>query len=308
MDDEQIDLVRRSVQQALTVVPDDVGAALAGFGWNELVTADESFAYTTLFETQGYLAVDTDARAEVTVAGLEFPGSGHVVWRGGSAASHDVHAAAELTVDGVALRRISPPEESILVPSGGRLCALDATSLDEKPLTGMAQDLSWWRVRAIGTRASDLGAWNEVERRASLAIASELVGVAQRIVDLAVAHATERRQFGRPIGANQAVRHRLAEAASDVVGARALVAAAWEDGSCSAASWAKAVAGSAHDAVAKQAIQVCGAIGLSEEHDLPALVRRGFALDALLGSATTVQGRLGAEVCSSAPLVAVAGF
>ena len=117
--------------------------------------------------------------------------------------------------------------------------------------------------------------------------------MAQRIVDVAVAHASERRQFGRPIGANQAVRHRLAEAYSDVVGARALVAAAWEDGSPSAAAWAKAVAGTAQDAVAKQAIQVCGAIGLSEEHELPRLVRRGFALDALLGSAAMVHGRLG---------------
>ena len=172
----------------------------------------------------------------------------------------------------------------------------------------MARDLAWWRVRATGTCTSDLGAWSEVERRASLAVASELVGVAQRILDVAVAHATDRRQFGRPIGANQAVRHRFAEASSDVVGARALVAAAWEDGSSPAASWAKAVAGIAHDAVAKQAIQVCGAIGLSEEHELPGLVRRGFALDALLGSATTVQARLGAEACSNAPLVAVAAF
>ena len=134
------------------------------------------------------------------------------------------------------------------------------------------------------------------------------MGVAQRIVDTAVTHARERRQFGRPIGANQAVRHRLAEAHSDVVGARALVAAAWEDGSTAAAAWAKAVAGSAQDAAAKQAIQVCGAIGLSEEHELPRLVRRGFALDALLGSAAALHERLGSEVFSSAPPIAVGGF
>jgi Acyl-CoA dehydrogenase, C-terminal domain len=308
MDDELVDLVRRSVQLALTSAPDDIGAALTGFGWNELVSADEAFAYTTLFEAQGYLAADTDALDVVTVAGLDTTGPGHVVWPVGSVASHDVHDPADLTIEGIALRRVSQPEHAILVPSGGRLCALEVTSLDEKPVTGMAQDLSWCRVRATGTCTSDLDTWSDVERRASLAVASELVGVAQRILDTAVAHATDRRQFGRPIGANQAVRHRLAEASSDVVGARALVAAAWEDGSCPAASWAKAVAGSTHDAVAKQAIQVCGAIGLSEEHDLPALVRRGFALDALLGSATTLQGRLGSEAFSSAPLVAVAAF
>jgi alkylation response protein AidB-like acyl-CoA dehydrogenase len=172
----------------------------------------------------------------------------------------------------------------------------------------MAGDLRWVRVRALGARRADRGAWNEIERRAHLAIASELVGVAQRIADTAVGHARERRQFGRPIGANQAVRHRLAEAHSDVVGARALVAASWEDGSASAAAWAKAVAGTAQDAAAKQAIQVCGAIGLSEEHELPGLVRHGFALDALLGSAAALHERLGSDVFSSAPPVAVGGF
>ena len=206
------------------------------------------------------------------------------------------------------LRASSDPGSALLVPAGGHLYALDPSSLDETPVTGMAHDLQWVRVRVRGVRTADLGAWSEIERRARLAIASELVGVAQRILDTAVAHASERRQFGRPIGANQAVRHRLAEAYSDVVGAGALVAAAWEDGSSSAAACAKAVSGIAHDAVSKQAIQVCGAIGLSEEHELPGLVRRGFALDALLGSATTTGGRFGWEAFSSAPPVALAGF
>ena len=62
MDDELQALVRRSVMQALTVAPDDIGPALDEFGWNDLVTTDESFAFTTLFEAQGYLAADTDAR------------------------------------------------------------------------------------------------------------------------------------------------------------------------------------------------------------------------------------------------------
>jgi hypothetical protein len=306
MDDELQELVRRSVMQALTVAPDDIGAALEEFGWSELVGADESFAFTTLFEAQGYLGADTDTLDVVCLAALD-TGPAHVVWPLDAVDVREALGADELTVDGVTLRG-SDPGSALLVPAGGYLYALDASSLDETPVTGMAHDLQWVRVRARGVRTADLGAWSEIERRARLAIASELVGVAQRILDTAVAHASERRQFGRPIGANQAVRHRLAEAYSDVVGARALVAAAWEDGSSSAAACAKAVSGIAHDAVAKQAIQVCGAIGLSEEHELPGLVRRGFASDALLGSATTTGGRFGWEAFSSAPPVAVAGF
>jgi hypothetical protein len=308
MEDDLKELARRSVQHALADVPDRLGAALAEFGWSELAAADAAFAFTTLFEEQGYLAADTDALDVVTVAALDVTGPAHVVWPLSAVAADDAHAADELTVDGIALRSLAGPGQGILVPAGGHLYALDASSLDETPLTGMAQELTWVRVRVRGVRTTGLGAWSEVERRAHLAIASEIVGVAQRIVDVAVAHASERRQFGRPIGANQAVRHRLAEAHSDVVGARALVGAAWEDGSASAAAWAKAVAGTAQDAAAKQAIQVCGAIGLSEEHELPRLVRRGFALDALLGPATALHERLGSEAFSSDPPVAVGDF
>jgi hypothetical protein len=305
VDDELQVLVRRSVTQALTAAPDDLAAALAEFGWTELVRTDESFAFTTLFEAQGYLGADTDALDVVLLDTLETATPVRVLWPL-SAVPTDGPTPDEVTVEGVLLRSTSDAEGALLAPVGERLHVLHASSLDETPLAGMARDRGWVRVRARGVRAADLGEWSTIERRARLAIASELVGVAQRILDVAVAHASERRQFGRPIGANQAVRHRLAEAYSDVVGARALAAAAWEDGSSSAATCAKAVAGIGHDAVAKQAIQVCGAIGLSEEHELPGLVRRGFALDALLGSATTFTA-LDGENIASAP-VAVSAF
>jgi alkylation response protein AidB-like acyl-CoA dehydrogenase len=56
------------------------------------------------------------------------------------------------------------------------------------------------------------------------------------------------------------------------------------------------VAADAHDTVAKHAMQVCGAIGLSGEHPLPALVRRGFALDAVLGSSRQLHSWVGAAL------------
>jgi hypothetical protein len=306
MDDDLKELARRSVQHALTDASDRLGAALAEFGWSELVAADAAFAFTTLFEEQGYLVADTDALDVVTLTVLGVTEPAHIVWPLHAVVADD--APDELTVDGIALRSVAGPGQEILVPAGGRLYALDASSLDEMPLTGMARELAWVRVRVRGVRTTDFAVWSEVERRAHLAIASEMVGVAQRIVDVAVAHARERRQFGRPIGANQAVRHRLAEAHSDVVGARALVGAAGEDGSPSAALWAKAVAGTAQDATAKHAIQVCGAIGLSEEHELPRLVRRGFVLDAFLGPAVGLHERLGSQAFSSVARVAVGDF
>ena len=107
MDDELQELVRRSVQQALTVAPDDIGVALAEFGWSELAATDESFAFTTLFEEQGYLGADTDALDVVTVAALGITEPAHVVWPLRSVVADDALAADELTVDGIALRRSS---------------------------------------------------------------------------------------------------------------------------------------------------------------------------------------------------------
>jgi alkylation response protein AidB-like acyl-CoA dehydrogenase len=86
---------------------------------------------------------------------------------------------------------------------------------------------------------------------------------------------------------NQAVRHKLAEAYTETVGARAVVARAWEDGARDGAAWAWVVAANAADAVGKHAMQVCGAIGLSAEHAVPQLVKRAFLLDALARPAVT---------------------
>ena len=146
-------------------------------------------------------------------------------------------------------------------------------------------------MRAEGNVGGGVGDWCEIERRSRLALSSELVGVAERTVDVAAEHVSSRKQFGQPIGAYQAVRFRLAEAYAETVGARALVAAAVEDGSVTSAHLAHAAASLAGDAVAKHALQVCGAIGFSAEHALPGLVKRTFALAALLG--TSSPGSLG---------------
>jgi hypothetical protein len=316
MEDEIEDLVRGSLRQALATAPQDISAALAEFGWQDLVYTDEPLAFTALFEEQGYLAADTNALdiAVATVLGLD--GRTPVLWpvnsysnaqeMGGSGVvvADGVSLRGQLTATddgpapdaGVAVRGQANATDNILAPVGGRMRMLAVSSIEERALGGMARGSSWVSRRVWGSPTADFGSWLEVETRARLAIASELVGVMQRIVELAAEQVSSRRQFGRPIAANQAVRFRLAEAHVEVVGAKALIAAAWEDGSPASAGWAKAVAGSAHDAVAKHAMQVCGAVGLSNEHPLPALVRRGIALDALLGPAMQQQPRIGREL------------
>jgi hypothetical protein len=289
-------LVRNSLREALAGSPKDIAAALANFDWPDLLYADEGFAFTALFEEQGYLAADTDA-LDITIATvLGLDGCAPVLWPLTAAASaKDIGGSGVVLIEGVALRGLNVAE-NVLAPVAGRIQMLAVSSIEEIALGGMARDSGWVRGRVYATPTTEFGPWCDVEWRARLAIASELVGVAHRIVDLAAAQVSTRRQFGRPIASNQAVRFRLAEAYVEMVGAQALIAAAWQDRSPAAARWAKAAAGSAHDAVAKHAMQVCGAIGLSEEHPLPRLVRRGMALDALLGSASSQQLQIGKEL------------
>jgi alkylation response protein AidB-like acyl-CoA dehydrogenase len=119
--------------------------------------------------------------------------------------------------------------------------------------------------------------WDLVARAVSagaLARSAEMVGCAQRILELVVDYAKVRVQSGRPIGSFQAIQHACADMLRDVETARWLVhAAAWtaEHSSAGAAAeiaMAKAYAGEACLAVARRAHQVFGAIGYCEEHPL----------------------------------------
>jgi alkylation response protein AidB-like acyl-CoA dehydrogenase len=124
-----------------------------------------------------------------------------------------------------------------------------------------------------------------------VALAAELVGVAQRALDIGVEYAKEREQFGRPIGAYQAVSHRLAEMLWDVEEARSLTyyagwcADAEPDSLALAASMAKARASDAAASVTHEAIQTLGGIGFTWEHDVHFLLKRARVGAQMLGSA-----------------------
>jgi alkylation response protein AidB-like acyl-CoA dehydrogenase len=115
------------------------------------------------------------------------------------------------------------------------------------------------------------------------ALAAELIGTAGEVLRLAVEHTSTRSQFGAPIAAFQAVRHRLADAHVAIAAAQALLDAAFVAGDDATARAAKAQAGRAHEQASAHALQVCGAIGSSLEHPLHTFVSRGVVLDALLG-------------------------
>jgi alkylation response protein AidB-like acyl-CoA dehydrogenase len=127
-------------------------------------------------------------------------------------------------------------------------------------------------------------------QRAAVALAAELVGVAQRSLEMAVSYAKEREQFGRPIGAYQAVSHRLADMLWDVEEARSLTYyAAWSadadpDALPLASHMAKARASDAAASVTHNAIQTLGGIGFTWEHDVHFFLKRARVSAQLLGT------------------------
>lgn len=120
--------------------------------------------------------------------------------------------------------------------------------------------------------------------RAALLSASELVGLSDRMIEMAVAYATERQQFGVAIGTFQAVKHHLANAAMRLEFVRPLVmraahSMANDDPDRSQhVSMAKARAAQAADVAARTSLQVHGGIGYTVEYDLHLFMKRAWAL------------------------------
>ena len=127
--------------------------------------------------------------------------------------------------------------------------------------------------------------------RAYTALAAELVGVAQRAMEMAVEYAKDRKQFGRPIGSYQAVSHACAQMLLETEGARAATyysgwAADNEPETASlAGSVAKAYASDAAWRVTASSLQVHGGIGFTWEHDLHLWLKRARCGAAYLGDA-----------------------
>ena len=150
-------------------------------------------------------------------------------------------------------------------------------------------------VVVAGREAGDgLGSAGDAERafdRGALGVAAQLVGLGRRMLDLTVEYVAERRQFGTPVGAQQAVKHHLAEVAMQLrFAAPAVYGAAWSmaTGAPTAGrdvSMAKALASDAARLAVRQTLQCHGAIGYTVEYDLHLYLKRAEALSRAWGDA-----------------------
>lgn len=135
-----------------------------------------------------------------------------------------------------------------------------------------------------------------------VAAAAELVGVADRALELSVEYAKTRHQFDQAIGAFQGVKHRLADVFVSLERARSLTYLAatlcTPDRLADPATWraaalAKAAAGEAADLATRGAVAVHGAIAQTWEHDAHLLLRRSWLGGALLGDSDALYAAAG---------------
>ncbi|MBV8159684.1 MAG: acyl-CoA/acyl-ACP dehydrogenase [Acidimicrobiia bacterium] len=133
----------------------------------------------------------------------------------------------------------------------------------------------------------------EVVDRLLVALVTDGVGAAEAALDMAVAYAKERVQFGRPIGAFQAVQHLCSDMLQALeLGRAGAYYALW---ACDAADnvvrhraavMAKAFASDAFPRIGASAIQVFGGVGFTWEHDVHLFYKRLLTLQEAYGDAS----------------------
>ena len=259
---------------------------LPGIGAGDLIGA------LALTETGGGGADDIAATASLEDDAIVLNGTKRFVRHGAAADFFVVAARAEDSAgkEGVSLFIVPAGEEGLIletyrIVSGERLSdvTLDGVRLPEEALLGE------WR-----------GGWPALSRvldygRAMLAC--EMVGGAEALLERTVEHCKQRHTFGRPIGANQALQHRLARIKVDLDRIRLLARrAAWrlgegEDASLDAAA-AKVGASALYRLAANEAVQMHGGYGVAKETDIQLYWRRHKALEVYLGDSQSLKDEM----------------
>lgn len=154
----------------------------------------------------------------------------------------------------------------------------------------------------IADAAQGQAIWNQTLNRGALAVAGQSVGLAQRMLDLSVDYVVQRKQFGKPIGSFQAVKHHLAQVAEKIEFAkpvlyRAAHALAQDEANADLhVSHAKLACCEAAWLAARHGIQVHGAMGYTWEVDLQMFMKRAWALDSAWGDRAFHKSRVATAV------------
>jgi alkylation response protein AidB-like acyl-CoA dehydrogenase len=156
------------------------------------------------------------------------------------------------------------------------------TSLDmTRPLCDLDFDDAEARLIASGPAAGDAFQLGLIAGAAGLA--AEQLGVAEKCLEMTVAYVKERRQFARPVGSFQALKHRLADLWVSITQARAAARyaaaclAGADDDTPVAVALAKSTCGDVAVHAAEECVQMHGGIGFTWEHPAHLYLKRAKA-------------------------------
>ena len=188
----------------------------------------------------------------------------------------------------------------------------NAAGVSRKALTTMDQtrrlaeiELSAVHIDADACLGKPGAAWAGLRRTldlAAIALAAEQVGGAQKCLDMSVAYAKEREQFGRPIGSFQAIKHKCADMMIAVESARsalyyaACIAGDDSDDLTSNASLAKAWCSESYFKCAGDSIQIHGGVGFTWEYDPHLHFKRARASESWLGDPSFHRERIAKSI------------
>jgi alkylation response protein AidB-like acyl-CoA dehydrogenase len=239
-----------------------------------------------------------------------------VAWRGAlseggvGCLAFDLTGAVRAVDDGGAVRLdgklpptlYAPSADVAVVMTPDALYAVDLAAQgrpDALPAMDRTRELGV--LEFVGTPALRIGgreATALLVDRAATACSAEMLGAADQVLDMTVAYAKERVQFGKPIGSFQAIKHMLADALVDLEGMRSTAYyAAWCVGADDperslAASMAKSWCSDASRRIMAAGLQVHGGIGFTWEHDMHLYVKRSQLDQVSFGDAAFHRDRI----------------
>lgn len=250
---------------------------LAGSGLTEghpLIDAmaeGQAIAALALFEPEGrHVTLPRSMTAKATASGFVLQGEKTLVL-GGMAA--DILLVSAATESGPALFLVAADAPG-MHRRGYRV--VDGNEAAEIRLLGC-------EVPAEARLALD---WNAVEAAlatARLVAAAEMAGLAQRLFDDTLAYVRQREQFGQPIGRFQAIQHRMVEAYARVDQAKSALIAAVTSGAPREIAGMKSVVAETALAIGREAIQLHGGMGTTDELEIGHAHKRVLLLSQWLG-------------------------
>lgn len=202
----------------------------------------------------------------------------------------------------------------LLAIIGDAVLAIDATAalIDPRPSLDMTRRLADVTLNDVtaAVLAEGEGTAEAVETAGQIAsamLASEQLGLAERVLQMTVEYLKERRQFGRVLGSYQALKHRLADLWTELTQARAVAryaaacAATGSEDLAVAASLAQEVCGRIAQKAAEECVQLHGGIGFTWEFPAHLYLKRARADALAFGSPSWHRSRVGELVGLARP-------